>query len=456
MVRKGKHGSLHLRQVKYFLETGNYLKSVHLAERNGIRKAAKSFMLYDGNMYYIGSEGTEKRLVLFTEEAKATAFEECHIVRKSEDHYGRTKTLQRLKEKYYWTSMVEDTVAMIVQCKPCKFNKLNKTSHYIRVTQPWEVVSFDILGQFSVSDGGQAFLIVIIDMFTKYSVAIPMRDTTVVDVATALEKSIFKLGSPQRFVSDQSEEFVRELNQVLEVDKALPKNVIAVTKTQMNRPDEASIKQQILQHCYQKESTWVDSLQQKVYEINCTFCTSSGHVPFYLMFNRRPKFLGSLSNQEAGSAKATFVVRDIEMYLAERDKKAKDLAEEVLTEHSSNPVLEETIRNKGKKRSIDDLSASTEHSSEPVLEKIMKERSIDDISLHCKQESDHGYQRVVEEAMERECKVECDTSYAFASDEPMLPDSSGSVYDMADGEGQVVVVAVGISGTEDEVELTGH
>ena len=49
MVRKGKNGSLHLLQVKHFLETGKYLSSVNMNERNGIRKFSKKFTI-EGNL----------------------------------------------------------------------------------------------------------------------------------------------------------------------------------------------------------------------------------------------------------------------------------------------------------------------------------------------------------------------------------------------------------------------
>lgn len=43
MVRKGKDGALHLRQIRHYMETGAYLSSVHITEKNGIRKSAKKF-----------------------------------------------------------------------------------------------------------------------------------------------------------------------------------------------------------------------------------------------------------------------------------------------------------------------------------------------------------------------------------------------------------------------------
>lgn len=75
-----------------------------------------------------------------------------------------------------------------------------------------QVVSIDIIGQFVASDHGNAFVAVIIDMFTKYTIAIPLRDTTVADLVSALQTSIYQQGPPRKFVSDQSEEFIKEVS----------------------------------------------------------------------------------------------------------------------------------------------------------------------------------------------------------------------------------------------------
>ncbi|XP_071529556.1 uncharacterized protein [Panulirus ornatus] len=130
MVRKGKDRGLHLHQIKKYLETGAYLPSVLLNEKKGIRIASKAFILEDNLMYYIGRDGTEKRVVLYTNEEKQTAFRECHILEKSDEHFDCTQTLYCLAEKYYWTSMAEDVVAMIILCDTCNLNERKNSVEY--------------------------------------------------------------------------------------------------------------------------------------------------------------------------------------------------------------------------------------------------------------------------------------------------------------------------------------
>ncbi|XP_076065403.1 uncharacterized protein LOC143039374 isoform X3 [Oratosquilla oratoria] len=336
MVRKGKDSALHLRQIHHYLETGGYLPSVQLTEKNGIRKSSRKFMLEDSHMFYVGNEGKEKRLVLYTAEERSKAFDECHVMPVMGEHCGRTKTLRRLTDKYYWTCMVEDVVALIVKCKTCEFNKASRPNQrFFRVTEPWEVVSIDIIGQFTATDRGHAFVAVMIDMFTKYSIAIPVRDTLVADISEAVRQCIFQQGPPKRFISDQSEEFIKELNYTLEVESSVIANIIPVGRAQINRPDEANIKTAVLKWCVEAGNNWDDLLNRKLYEMNTSYLTAAGHTPFYLLYHRHPRPLCSADPiQFSGTTKPAFVVRDVERHIKERELKTTEIINQVLSGQS--------------------------------------------------------------------------------------------------------------------------
>ena len=50
------------------------------------------------------------------EEEKVQIFQECHQSPGFAGHNGRDRTIQRIKEKYYWPEYYKDTVEMV---KPC-------------------------------------------------------------------------------------------------------------------------------------------------------------------------------------------------------------------------------------------------------------------------------------------------------------------------------------------------
>lgn len=277
-------------------------------------------------------------------------------------------------------------------------------------------------------------------MFTKYTVAVPLRDTTVADLTSAIQSIVFQQGPPRKFISDQNEDFIKELNQGLEMDVGLVGNVVAVSKTQINRPDEASIKTSILHHCLESASFWDDLLQRKVYEINTTYVTASGHTPFYLMFHRQVRPLDFNSSfQVNGNGKPTFVVRDIERYMEEREQKANDIINQVLTGQSSqseHKICPEEV-------------AATE-----CVENITTTALLD--AVH---EGSHEHQTSVQVVTGTSGPDEDHAHYthvAHLSEGQVIQDPGGSVYEMADGEGHVVVVADGMPGLEDGSEVPGQ
>lgn len=49
MVRNGKNGGLHLKQISYYKQTGGYHSTTLASERSGIRRAAQKFV-FKGNI----------------------------------------------------------------------------------------------------------------------------------------------------------------------------------------------------------------------------------------------------------------------------------------------------------------------------------------------------------------------------------------------------------------------
>ncbi|KAJ7335732.1 hypothetical protein JRQ81_013673 [Phrynocephalus forsythii] len=78
MVRSGKNGGLHLKQISYYKETGVYHPTTLASERSGIRRAAKKFVFKDNKLFYVGKDKSQMRLVILLDEDKRKVLEKCH------------------------------------------------------------------------------------------------------------------------------------------------------------------------------------------------------------------------------------------------------------------------------------------------------------------------------------------------------------------------------------------
>ncbi|KAM4869972.1 gypsy retrotransposon integrase-like protein 1 isoform X3 [Urocitellus parryii] len=107
MVRSGKNGDLHLKQIAYYKRTGEYHSTTLPSERSGIRRAAKKFVFKEKKLFYVGKDRKQNRLVIVSEEEKKKVLRECHE-NDTGAHHGISRTLTLVESNYYWTSVTND------------------------------------------------------------------------------------------------------------------------------------------------------------------------------------------------------------------------------------------------------------------------------------------------------------------------------------------------------------
>ena len=92
------------------------------------------------------------------------------------------------------------------------------------VGEPWERVAIDITGPHPVSKAGNRFILTVLDHFSKWTEAFPLRNHEAVTVARVLADQVFaRFGIPRQLLSDRGAEFegslMKELCLALEIEK---------------------------------------------------------------------------------------------------------------------------------------------------------------------------------------------------------------------------------------------
>jgi transposase InsO family protein len=140
-------------------------------------------------------------------------------------HFGREKTLQKLRALYYWPQRRRSVVAWCANCKLCAERKGPKQRQkgpmqIYHVGAPLERLAVDILGPLPVTDSGNKYLLVAVDHFTKWPEAIPLPNQEAATIAEALMTHVFsKFGVCAELFSDQGANFESRL--IAEVCKIL-------------------------------------------------------------------------------------------------------------------------------------------------------------------------------------------------------------------------------------------
>ena len=100
----------------------------------------------------------------------------CNIP--SAGHQGYHKTLSRLKEAYR-PGMASDVQHYCEECNTCQKSKPSASVRAPLVNIPignsWEMLPVDIL-EVPISQNNHRYLLVVMDYFTKWADAIPLRD----------------------------------------------------------------------------------------------------------------------------------------------------------------------------------------------------------------------------------------------------------------------------------------
>ena len=152
----------------------------------------------------------------------------CHDSKDS-GHLGQTKTLDKLKEKFYWYGMSKDCYIYVKQCSVCnKGKKGNRTPRsgleLYHAGFPMERVHLDILGPFNRSNSGSVYVLVMVDQFSKWVELAPLPAQSAELTARAfLNHFVVTFGCPLEVHTDQGRNFQSDLFQafckLLEISK---------------------------------------------------------------------------------------------------------------------------------------------------------------------------------------------------------------------------------------------
>jgi ribosomal protein L21E len=140
---------------------------------------------------------------------------ECHDSLWSGGHLGRDKTLVRIKELYYFQRLEQYVDLWIKTCPTCLATKRKHPDSRvvprgsIEVSSVWDLLSIDLWDAGIISTRGYKYVLTVIDSFSKYAIAIPIKNKLSKTIAMKLYKHVFsRMGYPKRLHSDLGPEFV--------------------------------------------------------------------------------------------------------------------------------------------------------------------------------------------------------------------------------------------------------
>uniref|UniRef100_A0A3B3IF94 Gypsy retrotransposon integrase-like protein 1 n=1 Tax=Oryzias latipes TaxID=8090 RepID=A0A3B3IF94_ORYLA len=218
-------------------------------------------------------------------------------VHQQHGHQGVDRTLDLLRQRCYWPGMSAEVAEWCSQCERCQVAKVTRPAArapmgHLLASKPNEILAMD----FSVLEpttSGIENVLVITDIFSKYTMAVATRDQRAATVAQVLVTEWFsKFGVPARIHSDQGRSFesalIQQLCDLYAVEKSRTTPYHPEGNGQCERFNR-TLHDLLRTLPVSRKRDWNVCLPQLLYSYNTTPHHSTGESPFFLMFGQEPR-----------------------------------------------------------------------------------------------------------------------------------------------------------------------
>lgn len=212
-------------------------------------------------------------------------------------HLGTEKVLPVARRRFFWRGMAKDVDNHCTKCNSCILRKTPSTQVSaplvpIQSTYPLQLVSVDFLS-LEAARSGVCNVLVMVDHFTRYAVAVPTLDQTAKTTAEVLWKHFIQpFGGFDQLHSDQGPNFeskvIQELCTLYGIKKSHTTPYHPAGNGQCERFNRTLLSMLGTLNDVQKED-WDCHVAELVHAYNNTPHSTTGYSPYYMMFGRHAK-----------------------------------------------------------------------------------------------------------------------------------------------------------------------
>jgi len=206
-------------------------------------------------------------------------------------HLGVHKTYRRLEDRVYWFGMSKDVSKFVKGCRKCQeskvFNIPIAPASSFQPDSPWEVIATDLMGPFPRGHNQNVFLMVVVDLFSKFVELFPLRVAKSEKVVEKMNEVFCRYGLPRVVIVDNGSQYTSKF--FVQWCESLGVQVfhIAVYHAQANITERynQTVKETLLT-LISKCKDWDRYLPEVAFAIRSAVNDSTKFSPAYLTYGR--------------------------------------------------------------------------------------------------------------------------------------------------------------------------
>ena len=213
-------------------------------------------------------------------------------------HLGTLKTYYKVRRRFFWPNCEKTVRSYIRNCPNCQIFKDEKQPdkglmQMMDISAPFECCGVDILGPITPSSKGHQYIIIFIDLFTKWLETKAIKNTLSETIAKWFCYEIMpRHGAINRILTDNASYFTSEFSEkVFELTKS--KHITSTSYSpQTNGNAEracASVKNMLKMYIKENHRDWNFYLPLVTFNYNISVQKTTRFSPFFLLYNREAK-----------------------------------------------------------------------------------------------------------------------------------------------------------------------
>jgi hypothetical protein len=213
-------------------------------------------------------------------------------------HHASSRALvaKAFRHGFYWPMAKQNAEQLVKQCNGCqRFSKHRNTPaaalKTIPLTWPFAVWGLDMVGPFKTAPGGLTHLLVVVDKFTNWIKAKPIKKLNGLSTIKFFNEIITRYGVPHSIITDNGTNFAKGAFANYCGQKGIRLDLASVVHPQTNGQVEktnglilAGIKPRLVEPLERSAGCWVEELPSVLWSLRTTPNCSVGFTPFFLVY----------------------------------------------------------------------------------------------------------------------------------------------------------------------------